>query len=109
MSSLNQRHMKESIRRYQRMKRGQKGDTYINIGMFFCELALAEEFGFGKERLERLEKAVVELSRELIGGAERFSYDYRNNLEYSLSRIADRMDQIHGPGHCDWLRNIELE
>ena len=80
-------------------------DTYITIGMYMCEAVLANEFGWGKIRLEHLENSVHELCRnEFIAGAAKFSDARRSNLGHGITRMADRLEQLHGPGHCDWLR-----
>lgn len=99
--------MKMAIERHENSVLGQRCDAYITLGMYMCEVILANEFGWGKKRLGELEAQVHALCKvELAQGAQKYTNQYNNNLEHGFENIRKRMDQIHGEGHCDWMKKL---
>ena len=109
MSKLSRQHMKNAIQRHEARAAGRQADMYITIGMYMAEVVLANDFGWGRQRLGRLEAGVHALCRvEMIQGAEKDTENYTNNVEHGLENIAKRLEQIYGDGHCDWLKKVKL-
>lgn len=63
-------------------------DKLLTIGMAFVLLTLSEHFGWGKKRLKRLYDKTFEMVREEFRPkSQRFTTEYRDDLEYQLDRI----------------------
>lgn len=73
-------------------------------------MVLANDFGWGKQRLGRLEAGVHALCRvEMIQDAEKYTENYSNNVEHGFSNIAKRLEQIYGDGHCGWMQELRFK
>lgn len=108
MGKLGKQHMKNCINRHEDSIAGGRLDAYITLGMYMAEVVLANEFGWGKKRLQQLEANVHALCKvEIVQGAEKWSDQYNNNLEYGFTNLRKRVEQIHGEGHCDWMSTIK--
>lgn len=108
MSKLGSKHMKEAIQRHEDQVAGRERDMFITIGMYMAEVVLANEFGWGKKRLSRLERGVHALCKnEIKQGAKPYTDQYAHNVEHGFVTIAKRLEQIHGEGHCEWLKNAK--
>ena len=51
MGKLSKRHMKKAIQRHEDQVAGRQADMYITLGMYMAEVVLANDFGWGKQRL----------------------------------------------------------
>lgn len=110
MSKLSRQHMKKAIQRHEARAAGRQADMYITLGMYMAEVVLANDFGWGKQRLGRLEAGVHALCRvEMIQGAEKYTEDYSNNVEHGFDSIAKRLEQIYGDGHCGWMQELRFK
>ena len=110
MSKLSRQHMKKAIQHHEARAAGRQADMYITIGMYMAEVVLANDFGWGKQRLGRLEAGVHALCRvEMIQGAEKDTENYTNNVEHGFGNIAKRLEQIYGDGHCGWMKELRLK
>lgn len=72
-------------------------DTAMSLGITLTMVVMAREFGFGKKRLLRLQKAAVEfLETEIRPHGARYTQQYRDELEYALERmqqaLAERLE-----------------
>ena len=72
-------------------------DTARSLGITLTMVVMAREFGFGKKRLLRLQKAAVEfLETEIRPHGARYTQQYRDELEYALERmqqaLAERLE-----------------
>lgn len=72
-------------------------DTAMSLGITLTMVVMAKEFGFGKKRLLRLQKAAVEfLETEIRPHGDRYTQQYRDELEYALVRmqqaLAERLE-----------------
>ena len=110
MGKLSKQHMKNAIQRHEARAAGRQADMYITLGMYMAEVVLANDFGWGKQRLGRLDAGVHALCRvEMIQGAEKYTENYANNVEHGFSNIAKRLEQIYGDGHCEWMNELRLK
>lgn len=110
MGKLSRQHMKKRIDRHEDRIAGHNGDMWITMGLYMAEVALSNYDGWGKTRLGRLEGEVQALCKvDVIAGADKWTSGYNNNLAHGLTRILDRVEQIHGEGHCavmrEWLKD----
>ena len=110
MGKLSKQHMKKAIHRHEDQVAGRQADMYITMGMYMAEVVLANDFGWGKQRLGRLEAGVHALCRvEMIQGAEKYTENYANNVEHGFDNIAKRLEQIYGEGHCGWMQELRFK
>lgn len=80
-----------------RTQSGDAMDTAMSLGITLTMVVMAREFGFGKKRLLRLQKAAVEfLETEIRPHGARYTQQYRDELEYALERmqqaLAERLE-----------------
>lgn len=72
-------------------------DTAMSLGITLTMVVMAREFGFGKKRLLRLQKAAVEfLETEIRPHGDRYTQQYQDELDYALERmqqaLAERLE-----------------
>lgn len=88
--------MKVMKERY-RTKSASALDTAMSLGITLTMVVMAREFGFGKKRLLRLKKAAVEfLETEIRPHGDRYTQQYRDELEYALERMQQALSERMG-------------
>ena len=78
----------------EKMRKMQRDYTIsgVQIGLFAITIALNREFGFGKERLLRLQKSANSVINRVFGG---------DDAEYALTELTEACDQIMKGGDRD--------
>lgn len=75
---------------------GERYDYGITVGIKLAALACHRRFGFGRARLEILDREITALLGEITKGAAQQTEDYRYSVERGMEQLDEALQQIMG-------------
>lgn len=73
--------------------RGEMFDTGIGYGLKLASIILSRHFGFGAKRLYKLNLEALRYIANIKDGAEEFTEEYKNNVEYASIKMHKEFDK----------------
>ena len=74
--------------------RGEMFDTGIGYGLKLASIILSRHFGFGAKRLYKLNLEALRYIANVKDGAEEFTEEYKNNVEYASIKMHKEFDKV---------------
>ena len=74
--------------------RGEMFDTGIGYGLKLAYIILSRHFGFGAKRLYKLNLEALRYIANVKDGAEEFTEEYKNNVEYASIKMHKEFDKV---------------
>lgn len=69
-------------------------DTGIGYGLKLASIILSRHFGFGAKRLYKLNLEALRYIANVKDGAEEFTEEYKNNVEYASIKMHKEFDKV---------------